>query len=431
MKFNKRAEFSLKLLILIILICFLIFDYFVQVHIPKLNMRGIPTLERLSIYYCYFTTQSNYLVVIFLFYSLFLKQKYDKKVPFGLELGITVYITITMLVFWIGLLSSRDEMWSYTYVHWISTTILHLIIPIVMITNFLLSCGDVYQCPRNHSKFTLYGITAYPLAYLVLIMGRGEFRYRMYGEKFFNDVYEVSNGVWHMRPGSVWSQSDVGIFGHGMQPYTSQMWYPYWFLNMHNARLGGIDSVTNEYVEWKNYDIPWIMMVGYLVGAVIAITTLVMSLQFFYLYINNKKFYRWHDIDGNILDKEAHDYHLIHRKFTMNQQKVYRKQKEVEKKVEWKLWRQNLKYMSFTEKIKSLFEMHNQSLLKKRLHAAAVRLERKKKKQEKINLKKWLDTLKTIERAQVIENLKEAKRYQKLVKRGVVIYNIKRIEKST
>ncbi|WP_375317980.1 hypothetical protein [Spiroplasma endosymbiont of Virgichneumon dumeticola] len=66
---KNRRKFSLRLLGLIIITLFLIFDLIITIDYPSTfeNSEVPKATERLSIYYAYFTTQTNYLVIIYLF----------------------------------------------------------------------------------------------------------------------------------------------------------------------------------------------------------------------------------------------------------------------------------------------------------------------------------------------------------------------------
>ncbi|WP_146637321.1 Pr6Pr family membrane protein [Spiroplasma clarkii] len=282
-----------------------------QLYSPKHNLTGVPYYQRLNINYAFFTTQSNYLVVAYLFCVVFLKQSYNKKPPFGIELAITVYITVTMLVFWFGLLASRDEMSAYNAINWISTVMLHAIIPCLMIVQFILSSGDYYHGMRTHARFGMIGISMYPLFYLIYSVIRGEFRFQEYGPSFFSKVYSY-NSVTNTFIAD-WNKVTGGGFGvyvgPNMQPFTSQMWYPYWFFNLHKYDLVAFDEFGNPHI-WASSQFSMGLMIFFFISACIIITTLVISLQFFYIAINNNKFYRWHDINENLLTKAEHDYRM-------------------------------------------------------------------------------------------------------------------------
>ncbi|AHI53259.1 Pr6Pr family membrane protein [Spiroplasma culicicola] len=416
MKINKSFEFSLKLMVLIMLISFLIFDFLLQIYSPKSNLRGIPTLQRIEIYYAFFTTQSNYVVVIFLFFALFTEKNYNRRPSFGIELAVTVYITITMLVFWFGLLASPDEMKAYNTANWISTVVLHLLIPIVMIGNFIVASGDFYFNPRHHTRFGMWGIMLYPLFYFIYAMVRGDMRFKDYGPDFFARMYTLENG----QIINNWTELGHGIIDN--TPYTGQMWYPYWFLNVNRYEL----KIGNGGQVWAtNLDTPTWVLWFFLILAFIAITSLVFGLQFLYLYWNNSKFYRWHDINEKLISKEEHDYRVKVRKLNKSKAKNDLKLKRVNEKAEYFTFKKSLKTLSRSEKNEALKKRTNQIALKNKLEKADILNQRNVKKQSKRDIRSLLWSIKTVERGIVRENLKEAERYKKLVKKGVLISKTK------
>lgn len=418
MKINRNLEFSIKMVLLIFMIAFLILDFLFQIYIPKKNVSSLPTIERLNIYYSFFTTQSNYLVVFYLIFALCLKEAYNKKPPFGIELAITVYITTTMFVFWLGLVSSKDEFGSYQKANWVSTIILHLIIPSIMIYYFMISSGDYYYSFREHGKLSMYGITLYPLGYLCYAMIRGEYRFRLYGPKFFSNIYTYNNGHWV----SSWEK----IFGdkagsiQNANPYTSQMWFPYWFMNLHtNYTLKDVNG--NVWFPTNNISQTHAILIFAL--ACFFISAIVITAQLFYLNWNNKKFYRWHDINENLLSKEEHDYRIKIEKLNKKNMMYYLKILLIHTNTELRNWKTSLKTLSKTERKKKLDEYKSElkkTRVNERLQKSKTRLEAKRNKEA---LNDLLNTLSTMDRSFVKHNLREAKRLQRLVKKGVLISN--------
>lgn len=180
---NNKIFFSILFLI-IILVGFLVTDLVFTISYPKLS--GSPNIvsatERLSIYFSYFTTQTNYLVVFYLFFTL-LVERIDKKFKINLNLllAITVYITVTMFVFWTGLIGDILETGMKNYgsisYAWINTIILHLIVPILMITYFVLISGKNRISYLTYYKLYIWLILVYPVLYLTAVMIRGDLRY--------------------------------------------------------------------------------------------------------------------------------------------------------------------------------------------------------------------------------------------------------------
>lgn len=180
---SNKYFFSILSLILVF-VAFLISDLVIIINYQDIS--GFPYIdsatERLSIYFAFFTTQTNYLVVIYLFFTLII-ERIDKKfkVNFNLLLAITVYITVTMFVFWTGLIGDILETGLQNYgslvYAWIKTIILHLIIPIIMICYFTLISGKNQISYKTYYKLYLWLILVYPILYLTAVMIRGDLRY--------------------------------------------------------------------------------------------------------------------------------------------------------------------------------------------------------------------------------------------------------------
>ncbi|WP_199558616.1 hypothetical protein [Spiroplasma sp. ChiS] len=78
----------------------------------------------------FFTTQTNYIVAVYFFIYLF-ENKFKIQSPsYLIKLAVTKYITITMVVFWLGIFTSTQDANQYNVYAWISTIVLHLVIPI-------------------------------------------------------------------------------------------------------------------------------------------------------------------------------------------------------------------------------------------------------------------------------------------------------------
>lgn len=231
---NNKYFFSIIILILLF-VSFLISDLVLTIFYPQFSdfpYIANPT-ERLSIYFSFFSTQTNYLVVTYLFFTLII-ERVEKKITFNfnLLLAITVYITVTMFVFWTGAIGDFLETgiannWSLAYA-WVKMIILHFIIPIIMIVYFVLISGRKYVYYKNYSKLYLWLVLIYPFLYLTAVMIRGELRY-----------YQ------------------------GYQPWTC---FPYFFLNYHDNSI---------------------LVFGV---AIFLICFFIIGLQYLYLWVNNMRY---------------------------------------------------------------------------------------------------------------------------------------------
>ncbi|AOX43812.1 hypothetical protein S100390_v1c04690 [Spiroplasma sp. NBRC 100390] len=236
---RENKYFFSILTILIIFIAFLITDLVIIIRIPSLFEFSYVKYanERLGIYYSYFTTQTNYLVVLYLFISLIIiKRDLTFKLNYQLLLAITTYITITMLVFWTGIIGNFIKIGFTDYWHmpysWIKTIVVHLLVPILMILVYIfISSHHELKELKTYHKLYLWLTLIYPVLYLIMVMVRGTIRYNA-----------------------------------GFSAETS---FPYFFLNYH--KYG----------------------VGVFIGVVFLILLLCIGLQYFYLWINNVQYRRF------------------------------------------------------------------------------------------------------------------------------------------
>lgn len=230
-KISRRASFYIYLSGLIMLFLFLIIDLICAIYFPISVAKELGYGERVSHYYSFFTTQSNYLVAIY-FAMLLYYSHFKRTLPiFQVLLAVTVYITITMIVFWVGLFNQVQDIDQYDVYHWINTMILHLVMPIIMIINFITTSGkEKIDIKKWHHNY-LWLIGLYPAVYSIVVLIRGHLRY-----------------LDHKPEGT---------------------WYPYFFFNM-------------------NQPYGWLIATG----ALIIIFGLCFGLQYFYIWINNLIFDR-------------------------------------------------------------------------------------------------------------------------------------------
>lgn len=228
-KISRRASFYIYLSALIMLFIFLIIDLISAIYFPISVAKSLGYGERVSHYYSFFTTQSNYLVAIY--FAMFMYYSHFKKtLPiFQVRLAVTVYITITMIVFWLGIFTQAQDINQYTIYKWINTMILHTVMPIIMIANFVLTSGKEEIIIKKWHHNYLWLIALYPAVYSIVVLIRGHLRF--------------------------------------LDQKPSETWYPYFFFNI-------------------NQPYGWLIATG----AIIIIFGLVFGLQYFYIWINNKMY---------------------------------------------------------------------------------------------------------------------------------------------
>ncbi|WHQ37465.1 hypothetical protein [Spiroplasma sp. SV19] len=232
-KWNPRVHFYLRLAALILLSLFLLLDLIMAIYYPQPKFAHLGYGERVSNYYSFFTTQTNYIVALYFFLYLFESKFKNTKPHYIIQLAVTTYITITMLVFWVGIVGQKDQAQQYRPYHWIATIILHLIMPVTMITSYVLTTGDHYYYYEEHHKKYLWLIMLYMVLYLTIIILRGTYR--------------------HL---------------DGKDPNTL---FPYFFLNYFQS--GGNIMVAT---------------------ALVVICVVAVSLQYFYIFVNNLLYFRYY-----------------------------------------------------------------------------------------------------------------------------------------
>lgn len=230
-KFSRRTSFYIYLSTLIMLFLFLVIDLVTVIWFPNPLVKGLDYGERVSYYYAFFTTQSNYLVALYFAFYLYTLYFNKSSPSFVIRLAVTVYISITMLVFWTGIFTQTQNFNQYTIYSWIKTTILHLIMPIIMISSFILTSGKEQIVTKKWHHNHLWLLAVYPAIYSIVILVRGYLRYL--------------------------DHKPIGT------------WYPYFFFNF-------------------NQPYGWLITSS----AVIIIFSLVFGLQYFYIWINNLRFKR-------------------------------------------------------------------------------------------------------------------------------------------
>lgn len=127
-----------------------------------------------------FTIQSNILVLIF--FILVLINYITAKIKWingYSHLAVTVYITITMIIFWVALfkpmLKTTNFESTFGIINFINTFLLHLISPIITITYYLLSAGQKKWSLKKSSIKAFPLSLSYMFIYLSYALIKGSF----------------------------------------------------------------------------------------------------------------------------------------------------------------------------------------------------------------------------------------------------------------
>ncbi|WP_338969160.1 hypothetical protein [Spiroplasma endosymbiont of Labia minor] len=251
-------RFLFRIIIILLLTIFLIWDFYRQYTEPLDRFKPLEHWERMEVYYSYWTTQTNYIVLVYFIWTLIQRYVLQKEINVIVLIGITTYITTTMFIFWIGVISAENSS-NYTYLDWLSTIILHLCVPVLFIIVFSLYCGVDRIFYKNYSRKWLWKFILYPTIYLALILLRGELKL-------------------HYLP-----FDDLNLDGVSDDVKNALKWaryYPYNFLDYHNG-------------NWLKF-----------MAGCILVTASIFGFQYLYVTISNAKFYRnyyWNFIKKNNL----------------------------------------------------------------------------------------------------------------------------------
>lgn len=128
-----------------------------------------------------FTIQSNFLVFFF-FCFILTNRFYDNRAPFvfgRFSLAITVYITVTLIVFFAILfkpmIKNLNPHDSISMLNFINTFLLHLIVPITVILYFMFSSGKYYWKFGKQVYLWIPVISIYMFVYLAYALLKGNF----------------------------------------------------------------------------------------------------------------------------------------------------------------------------------------------------------------------------------------------------------------
>lgn len=202
--------------------------------------------DKATIFVSFFTQQTNIIVIVYFYIVSFFNLLYKKKSPnfFLVRLFITVYISVTAIVFIAGLLPGVIDKNTYDIKGWIFTAFLHFIIPLSMVYYYFWMSGHFHYDLWKFNQHSLYKIYIYPVFYFLFVMIRGELRHQNLNIDQFYQIFSIES---------------------------FDLEYPYWFLNYHHYPYG-MGSITISFLF------------------IFLLTT---GLGFFFLLLNNVIF-DWH-----------------------------------------------------------------------------------------------------------------------------------------
>lgn len=128
-----------------------------------------------------FTTQSNILVLIFfsLILITYLAKTKNKWINSYFNLAVTIYITITLIIFWAALFKPMLETTNFQsaigIINFVDTFLSHLFTPIITITFYLLTAGNKKWSMQTTTTKALPIIISYMFIYLAYALIKGTF----------------------------------------------------------------------------------------------------------------------------------------------------------------------------------------------------------------------------------------------------------------
>lgn len=155
-------------------------------------------------YFSYFTTQSNIFVWLWFYIAAFKidKEGKIKSLSYNLTLIITVYISVTFIIYNLVLLPINPPK---NAEHWIRSVIEHLICPIGMVIYFIFFY-EANKVTNNNTywKKEVWKLYPYLIGYATFMIIRGEFRYRIDKPDpypyFFLNIHQKTLDL----PGAIW-----------------------------------------------------------------------------------------------------------------------------------------------------------------------------------------------------------------------------------
>ncbi len=168
-----KQHFYIRLVLFLITFVGFIYSLVLSVVDPIPVMAKMNYSFRIGHFFAYFTTQSNMIVCCYFFIYLFDKKFRMYRFHWIIRLAVTTYIMMTAIVFWIGLVTSTNLVHQYDAYSWVSTFILHCIVPILMLITYIFTTGKYYYDFKRHHYYVLWVISLYPWIYLFVVLLRG------------------------------------------------------------------------------------------------------------------------------------------------------------------------------------------------------------------------------------------------------------------
>lgn len=152
----------------------------------------LPRTYNLNVLASFWSTQTNFILCLFFFFLLLYhnKETTNKFTSLNSQISVTIYITVTMLLFWslvfYGLGSSQTYNFASTMEKWLGT-IMHAVTPLLALVYLILSLGKSEISYRKYFQKQVFYMLGYPIVYLIFVNLRAQLLYPdllpVYGER--------------------------------------------------------------------------------------------------------------------------------------------------------------------------------------------------------------------------------------------------------
>lgn len=187
-KLSKDWRFIFKVITFLIFFISILVGFIYAVFIdfwyvsPKDMLGGYYLrLYNLNVLISFWSVQTNVLAGLWFLYAIFYhnREKENKFTNINSQIYITIYITVTFLIFWGIIVTNVFENAVYdfktrTWSDLIITSITHLITPLLAIIFLIFSLGEQKFSYKNYIFKKSFIMLIYPVSYLIFVIIRAE-----------------------------------------------------------------------------------------------------------------------------------------------------------------------------------------------------------------------------------------------------------------
>lgn len=184
----KDWKFVYKLMTFLILFSFflagVVYGVFVEYWYinPKTSQLDMPRLYNFNVLVIFWSVQTNILACLYFFYALLYHNKTatNKFTNLTTQTSITIYITVTMVLFWLLVFYGVGTGLSYEFASNADRVIgitMHAITPLLTLIYLLLSLGKTQILYKKYFTRQIFWMLGYPIGYLIFINLRAKLLY--------------------------------------------------------------------------------------------------------------------------------------------------------------------------------------------------------------------------------------------------------------